>query len=559
MTPQIAAAESAVLLSVVKPIVFMIVVLTWGRLVCILDADQQYYLLPRWLWNPLQVGAGVAGFGLWLLIPYFWLGLPVAILLLSGAIVAYVSFRNPKVPEPNRWTLSMDMITRRLAARQHAQVQRHATVAMLEASGDKIEVPSPVTPFGQAHMRLTELMDFALPRGANRVDIRLDAKAAAITVQVDGFGYQQPPIDPKSALTLVNYLKASAKLDTEDLRRRQTGTIPIQVGNQSKHTLSLLTAGTPRDLRMTVFIDPQKLATVGLDQLGLLPSQRQVLDPILSQGAGVVLAACPPHEGLTTSLYTFMHGHDPYTRSVVTLEDEIAYQVEGVDHQTLEMGTDNATVARYIIAALRRQPHVLLIGRPLSPETAKGIVHDARSVRFYAGVHQIDAFHALATWLKMVEDPRMAAEALSAVAAHRLVRVLCTTCRASYRPDPEALRKLNIPPDRVAELHKHSGRITVGNKQVICPDCSGMGYRGRQAIFEVIGFDDQARELVAANQLDQLRGYLRKQQKMIWLQEAALARVVDHTTSISEINRVLAPKPVRQPGDSRAGQPAGGQ
>jgi type II secretory ATPase GspE/PulE/Tfp pilus assembly ATPase PilB-like protein len=282
-----------------------------------------------------------------------------------------------------------------------------------------------------------------------------------------------------------------------------------------------------------------------------------VLEPVLSENQGVVLIACPPEEGMTTSLYTLLHSHDPYTQSVVTLEDDIAYQVEGVEHQTVDAGTDNMAFARRVSATLRRTPQVVLLGRPLSAEIAKAVVPEAGSVRFYAGLHQTDAFRGLVAWIKMVGDPREAAEALSAVVAQRLARRLCTTCRIAYKPDPDALRKMNLQPERVGQLYKHSGRITVNNKQEPCPDCAGMGYRGRFAMYEVIVLDDQARQLVAASQIDQLRIHLRKTQKMVWLQEAALVKVVDQTTSISEVNRVLSGQKIQQPGRSVAGRAAG--
>jgi type II secretory ATPase GspE/PulE/Tfp pilus assembly ATPase PilB-like protein len=145
-------------------------------------------------------------------------------------------------------------------------------------------------------------------------------------------------------------------------------------------------------------------------------------------------------------------------------------------------------------------------------------------------------------WVKAVGDPKLGADALVAVLSQRLVRKLCTTCRVPYRPDPEALRKLNLPADRVAQLYKHSGQVLVKKEMQPCPACLGVAYSGRIGVFEVMVLDDQARALIVAGQLDQLRAYLRKQ-KMLWLQEAALARVVDGTTSIAEITRVLSKEP----------------
>lgn len=546
------AADSVFLLSLYKPLLLMAAACGWAYLAALLEKDQEYYLLPRWLWNSVLLAAAVLGFWLWLLIPFFWLGFPVALLIISGSVVAYTNVRNPKVPEPARWTLSAKKFQQVVDEFQHAQVQKKAALNFLDESGDKIEVPAPNSAAGAAHARLEEIVEFALPRGADRFDIQVSAQKALVTVQVDGFAYPQPNFDPKSAMALVNYLKSTAGLDVQDLRSKQTANLRILAGDHGKHSLSLVTAGSPTELRMSAAIDPQKLSSVSLDQLGLLPGQRQVLDPVLKEQKHVVLVVCPPHEGMTTTLYTFLHGHDPYTQSVVTLEDDIAYQVEGVEHHVLPPGTDNAALARRVAAAARRNPAVMLVGRPLSAEVAKAIVPEAGERRIYAGLHQLDAFRGLAAWIKLVGEASQAAEALSAVVAQRLSRILCKTCRLAYRPDAEALRKLNLPADRLGDLYKGTGRIRVGNREIICPDCAGMGYKGRLAFFEVMVLDPQARALIAANQLDQLRNHLRRQQRMIWLQEAALARVVDQSTSISEINRVLTTtKPA--PSGSQAG------
>ena len=130
-------------------------------------------------------------------------------------------------------------------------------------------------------------------------------------------------------------------------------------------------------------------------------------------------------------------------------------------------------------------------------------------------------------------------DALHAIISQRLVRTLCPTCRVAYKPDPEALRKMNLPSDKVSQLYKQTGQVIVRDKPQTCTDCHGIGYRGRVGVFEVMMMDDMARGLIRAGKLDQLRAHLRKN-KMLWLQEAALHRAVEGITSISEITRALA-------------------
>ena len=133
----------------------------------------------------------------------------------------------------------------------------------------------------------------------------------------------------------------------------------------------------------------------------------------------------------------------------------------------------------------------------------------------------------------------MAAGGLGAIVSQRLVRKLCPTCRVAYKPDPNVLRKLNLPAQRVPQLYKHSGKIRVGKDRTqTCSTCLGMGYRGRVGVFEIMVLDDEARKILAAGQMDQFRAHLRRH-KMLYLQESALLKVVEGQTSISEITRAL--------------------
>ncbi|MCC7145482.1 MAG: Flp pilus assembly complex ATPase component TadA [Phycisphaeraceae bacterium] len=546
-------ANTVFLMSLLKPVLFALAVGFWARAVGVVDKDMDYYMLPKWLWQPVVVGAGALAFLLWLLIPYFWLGLLVGSLIASGALVGYATFRNPKVPETARWGISADHVKARIGEMQHAQVQKHATVAFIAADGTKKDVPTPTTPLGEAHSRLEELVEFSLPRGADLIDLVVSAQKALLTVEVDGYRYPQPEITPKLAMALVNYLKTNSGLDVEDLRRKQQGTVTIEAAGRGKHALGLVTMGSQSELRLIIHIDPAKLSARGMNQLGMLPSQLAVLKPAVEDTGRVILVGAPSKEGMTTTLYALLHAHDPYTHNVTTLEDEIAYHVEGVDHQTVEVGTDNMQLSRRLSAALRRSPQVVMMGRPLSSEVVKAIIPEARNLRLYAGVQQGDTFASLAAWVKMAGEPGPAADALGAIVAQRLVRALCKTCRQGYKPDLEALRKLNVPPEKVGQLYKSSGKLILGNKQVVCPDCAGMGFKGRMAIFEVMAMDDPAREMVKQGQMDHLRAHLRKQQKMIWLQEAALVRVLEGATSIGEVNRVLAGVRPAGPGGSAAG------
>ena len=537
-------ADSVVLLSIFKTLVLLSVVTGWGWVVTKLDKDAAALYLSREMWNITQILAIVAGVGLWILIPYFWIGLFVALLVICGSILGYVAFRNTRVSEAARWNTSL--ITRRVQKKlqddQVAVAQKQASMFLQRRDYSRIPVPPQEDAFHQAHFKLEELLEFVFLRKAERLDITVSSNQQVTAIaSIDGVKVPYPNLEARLAVSLMDYLKTHAKLDVEEHRRRQQGQLYIDGGSLGQHTLMIMTSGSTRELVLSVKIDPDMRAGVGLSKLGFLEAQRLQLDPILAAGKRVILVACPPAQGQTTTLYSLMQEHDPYVHSIVTMEEEQAYEVEGIHHNLMETGVDPAAINKRLSSLLRQDPQVMMFSRLLDSQMARSVCQASSEIRFYIGMQEEDTFAAVKTWIKLVGDARVAANALGAVISQRLVRKLCVTCRAPYTPDPDALRKLNLPPDRVGQLFKQSGQVLVKNRLQTCPDCVGLAYRGRIGVFEIMALDDGARGLLGAGQLDQLRAHLRKN-RMLWLQEAALARVVDGTTSIMEVTRVLTGK-----------------
>ena len=536
----LAQAETFVLVSIFKPILFAILLGLWGAAVGRIDKDLAYFYLPRRKWNLINMLAGVVAFAAWLLLPNFWLGMLVALVVAGGELYGYVRFRNSKVNENKRWVFDpKGWLAAKRDAKSRAAAQERANFAFTTKVGVRIEVPAGSDPNAEAHAKLEEIFGFAFPRGAQRIDINVGAKTTSTVITVDGFTYPQEEMDSKTGLQVVDYLKSTAKLDVEDRRKKQVGELYLEEGEaKNSHLIRLITIGSTQDITATLMVDPNKAVAMRLQDLGLLPAQMKSLEPVLADSKRAVLVACPPGNGMTTTLYAFINQHDPYTQSIMTLEEEVPYEVEGVTHTKIAPGVEPAKIAESVNTLVRRDPQVLLIHKVADVPTAKAIANAAGELRFYVGLKQEDTFGALKMWIKATGGGKQAAESLAAVVSPRLVRKLCNTCRVPFTPDPDALKKMNLPPDKVKQLYKPSGKIVAKNAEETCPDCQGMAYRGRTGVFEVMILDDAARALIAAGELEQLRAHLRKG-RMLWLQEAALTKVVEGTTAIAEVSRAM--------------------
>jgi type II secretory ATPase GspE/PulE/Tfp pilus assembly ATPase PilB-like protein len=152
-----------------------------------------------------------------------------------------------------------------------------------------------------------------------------------------------------------------------------------------------------------------------------------------------------------------------------------------------------------------------------------------------------DTFTLLARWAALVGDLPLAVAPLRVVFAQTLIRKLCPDCREGYRPDPEMLRKINLPADRIDKLYRPPTQPLVDEhgKEFTCPTCQGTGYLGRTAVFEVLAVDDELRRLVINNaSAAEIKQHCRAR-KMLYLQEEALRKVIGGETSINEVLRVF--------------------
>lgn len=534
-------AQNVFLMSIAKPVLVLLAVGGWAWVASFLDKDAGFFYLKRKEFNLIQLVAAVLGFGTMLLLPIFWIGYPLGVLILLGGFAGYIFYRNGQVPEGEKWTADIDSWKQGRADKAAAKQQEKATLTITDPNGDTVPLPQPTDPDAPHYLVLDQLMAFALPRNANQIDLSVDTEKAKYRVHIDGVRYPQEAPEPGEAVKLIDYIKKVCGMDLEDRRRKQTAEIHIRVADSGTHKLQVITAGSTRGLQMQLSIDPQRSSHVPLDHLGFAPNQLEAVRELLAKKAQTILVASAPQQGKTTTLYSLLHEHDPYTSTVVTLEEEVVAELEGVDHNVVARGKPASEFNEKLGVILRSDPNVLMVSKLADDQSARLLAPMADEVREYIPIDQPDTLSALKAWIKTVGDSKEVAANLGAVFAQRLVRRLCHTCRVPYTPDPAALKKLNLPADRVSELYRASGKVMVKDKEIVCPDCLGLGYRGRVGVFEVMLIDSQAAKFIAANELDSLRLHLRKN-KMLYLQEAALTKVVDGTTDIKEVTRVMSGK-----------------
>ena len=547
MTVQILVANvSAQLVSFYKPLLMFAPFVPWAWLISSkLDKDARFYHLNHQMWNGIHLAAGVAALAAMLFIPpTFWLSWPVGMIILAAPLYAYWQIRNRQVPETERFKLSGEGLAARLEARKLARSARGAMLRFIDPKGNERNVPPKDDPLYPIHIMAEDLIAPAVAARATQIELTVGTGGGRVSQTIDGIRYKREPLPPESAAHLIAYLKEIAALNVEDRRRRQTAEFRM-LGPDGEVQITLITAGTSSGQVMKLDFDRSKRLLKPFDGLGLLRSQLAALRALepSHERHGVLLLGAPPGHGLSTSAYSFMSRHDAYTSNIKTLEREILALIDGVDQAQWDPNNPDVDYATNLQSILRRDPDVVLLATLADNETARiAAAPGLQGPLIYIPQQAKTISEQIRQWVKYVGDLKIAARTLRAVTNQRLVRTLCPNCRQPYQPTPEQLQRMNLPAKKVSRLYRANGKVQVKNKIESCPVCGGTGYLGQTGAFEVMMIDDEARRLLVAGDLKGALAYARRN-KMIYLQEAALSKVVNGESSIEEVIRVTAPAP----------------
>jgi len=553
-TLTLADASSSMLIGWWMAILLVALYAGWGWLISSrLDKDARYYNLNHRTWNSIHMAAGVLGLVAFLFVPVPGLNVVVSLIVLGAPVLVYWRVRNQAVPESQRYRLSSDRLKERMEARKRAKAARAALVTFTDANDTRREPPSKEDPQFTVHMMAEDLIVPALEARASRLEVAVTPKGASVTQVVDGIAYKREPIATEHALGVVDYIKNLAGLDLEDRRRRQVGEFSMNSPN-GRDDVHVTTAGSSSGLLLRMDFNLEQQISKPFDGIGLLPSQIESLQKFdqPQNRHGIILIGAPKGQGLTTTAYSLLNRHDAYTANIKTLEREVLLEIDGVDHVKWEPGNDQQDYATNLQSILRRDPDIVLTDVLQDSEAAKTVVEPGmEGPLIYVQQREGNIIDQIRGWVKLVGDVKKATKPLRAVINQRLIRTLCPNCRQPYQPTPEQIKKLNLPANKVSQLYRASGKVQAKNNIEDCPVCGGTGYLGQTGIYEVMVVDDEARKILASGDLKSALAHARRN-KMIYLQEAALSKVVSGETSIEEVLRVTAPPKKKEGGDSSA-------
>ena len=350
--------------------------------------------------------------------------------------------------------------------------------------------------------------------------------------RIDGI-LQEIPL-PKGVGKLRNAISSSVKImaamDIAEHRKPHDGRIKVRCGtNDYDLRVSVLPTGWGETCCLRIL--NRGTMKIDLDTLGLSPYQLPKIAKLTELPHGVILMTGPTGSGKTTTLYALLARLNQSGTKIITVEDPVEYQMQGISQvQThSKIGLTFASVLRSI---LRHDPDVILIGEIRDSETADIAVRSSLTGHLVLStLHTNDAPSAVTRLIDMGVEPYLISSCVEGIVAQRLVRRVCRNCLDAY-DIPESIRNeiAMTYPDRIDEaqfIHGHG-----------CPACGFTGYRGRNAINEVMIMSDALRALVVAREPANIIKDLAMKEGMVTLRQDGWLRVVEGRTSVEEVLRV---------------------
>lgn len=376
---------------------------------------------------------------------------------------------------------------------------------------------------------LRQLLFVAFRTRATDLHVEPKPETYALRFRIDGIMHSVGEVTSKIGDALMNVIKVLCDID---ISKRSV----VQEGNFS---VDLATRRVDFRINMTPTMHGQKLALRFLDKgtvpdnfsgLGMAESAVDELERICMQDSGMVILAGPTGSGKTTTLYTGLKSINADMRNIVTIEDPVEYELGGTTQISID-ARKGLTFSSVLSSVLRQDPDVILVGEIRDMETAKMAMQAATTGHLvFTTIHARDTVGTIFRLLDLGVEPFLIASAITMCISQRLVRTLCDNCKRPYKPDAAQIRKMGLESRSYGEFYDAVG----------CKKCMNVGYRGRQALFEILMFNAQLRDVILTHPTITEIRKAAGEWMFETLSECGYRKIIEGTTSFSEVDRVAS-------------------
>jgi type IV pilus assembly protein PilB len=347
-----------------------------------------------------------------------------------------------------------------------------------------------------------------------------------IRLRIDGSLYEMAPPPKNLASAVIARVKVLSSLNIAERRVPQDGRIKTTISGR-QIDLRVSTLPTQFGESVVLRILDKSVVNLSLEALSMQDDIKEGIRGMVGRPNGIFIVTGPTGSGKTTTLYSALKEVNTEDVKILTAEDPVEYEVEGImqvpiNHQV------GLTFAAALRSFLRQDPDTIMVGEIRDIETAQIAVQASLTGHVVLStLHTNDAPGAVTRLIDMGLEPFLISASLEGVLAQRLLRRICKTCRTPYEPDKDVVNMLDVDALEIANKKFYYGKG--------CPDCSRSGYKGRQGLFELMTINDQLRALITQKAPTLVLKQKAVESGMRPLREDGLRCIFDGHTSIEEV------------------------
>lgn len=376
---------------------------------------------------------------------------------------------------------------------------------------------------------INTLLFQAVREHASDIHIECFEKEVLVRFRKDGILHDVTKVPKTVQSSVISRVKIMSELDIAERRKPQDGSIRLKIGGRDID-VRVSTVPTSWGESVVMRLLYRSSVLMSFEQLGLEGKKLETVESLIKRPHGIILVTGPTGSGKTTSLYAALQRINLPDKKIITIEDPVEYQIQGINQIQVNTKVD-LTFANGLRSILRQDPDVILVGEIRDRETADISMNASLTGHLvFSTLHTNDSVSAVTRLTDMGVESFLIASTLSAVIAQRLVRILCTRCREQYVPIDEETGRIGLAREACPEGKIYRARG--------CQECMETGFSGRIAIFEILIIDDELKNTVLTHPDSATLKEKALRNGLVTLRMDGADKVAKGITSIDEVLRV---------------------
>ncbi len=351
----------------------------------------------------------------------------------------------------------------------------------------------------------------------------------AVRFRIDGVLHNILTLPKRFQPSVASRIKIMASLNIAEKRLPQDGRISLKIaGKDIDVRVSIIPTSFGERIVMRLLDKSGYL--LRLRDIGLSVDMQHKFDKLIHLSHGIILVTGPTGSGKTTTLYAALMEINSPDKNIITIEDPVEYQIKGIGQMQVNPKIE-LTFAKGLRSILRQDPDVIMVGEIRDLETSEIAIQASLTGHLvFSTLHTNDSAGAVTRLIDMGIEPFLVSSSVVAIAAQRLIRLLCPSCKKEYTPAKPELEELGIESSQISGRHIYVAAD--------CDKCMHTGYRGRTGIYEILLVNDEIRGLIQQNVNSQIIKNKAIEGGMITLRRDGASKVIAGLTSIEEVSRV---------------------